>query len=941
MDSFTIVCDKMFVTEDGTSHFIEAMFSEKFALAFDLPEILIRIHPAKKTVFDHLLRENQETTSPLKKNAIKFNVNKSTSGSETISYSRLTNVTPKKIVREIEIENFDFNANPVIRQIDTGSLRIVFCNLPPISFMADTEFDMNDFGSKLLKSSKAKIIWEDRDVFFVSNPYPETIDEIQQFVENYGGGKSRHSTISRDKPVNCKQAIAYLKASDPHSQPSAESITLALESTSFIDHLNTYYVVDEPQGLVFIQDHHLETENISSSTLREIGLKNLRTLFQQEFKVKKMGDVNGIFVDGNFEASGLLIDELWDQQLRSYVSHSFVAAVPSRDVLAFCDSQSIEGIKALKEIIRRVHAETENPNHLLSKDLYQRIDGRWVTFNSEQAEAQKKANDNLQQRLRANADKLCQLVKEKLNVDLNFDAKSFAWSNAYINKLSEKSELKNKESLIQLLAAFSGECFIQSFGGKWITQQAGVVVTIGDRTINPFHLVRLQMDQQLFDHLSIFQLYEAEALRDQTEKQKRTHDAAVIPRLDANTIKKYLLTPPPWIAKDPLKDLFDHVESLLQNGRTVWGTVIQANTSLFEIDPKTGLIGAPAELLYDPRGNCSIEDMLPISNSILQLRSTKVADHDLQFIKDHLNAETTRLFGHAVPASLSSKVLRMSTTWIERSYFPHGVIALPYFPILISSDYPGLVLPVPSAFWSEELKDQWVSRIPISASSQKPQRYIPPAEMAHLGLCSLVEEGATYFIGEKIVQDYEKARLAFEKAALQGNIYAYDWLAKMYDGGFGVQKNAQHAATLRAKAKELIQMKDSNAPRAAANKTQIRMPETALKETGDKLSDDPAHQLFLDGQAFYQGIGQIKSISKARAIWKESAKMGHRDSMYNLGCLYFNGEFTKLNRRLGLAYFEEAAKRGCKESRKIITERRRTLLGIFEWRFRKKNLFEE
>ncbi len=948
MDSFTIACDNMFSTDDNTAHFIEAMFSEKFDLASDLPEMLIRIHPAKKTLFEHLHRENLKERPGSERNVIEFNVNKSSGGIESIPYSRLRGVNPKKVIREVDVDGFDNNANPVIRELDNGSLRIVFCNLPPISYTGDSEFDMNDFGSKLLKSSEARIIWEDRDVFYVSHPIPETIDDIQKFIQNYSGTKNiatATTTInSKSKAPFCERAIAYVKSTLAPTDTSNSLGTVDCNFSQLVDHLVTLYVVDEPQGLVFIQDYHLEAENMSHEALSEIGLQNLRSLFQKELKVKKMGDIFGIFVNHNFEASGLLLDELWDQMLCSLIDNSFVVAVPSRDVLAFCDSQSIEGIKTLQEVVRRTYAEPANPNHLLSQDLYQRIDGKWVKFNPAQIQDQQAEDDHLQQKLRKNADKLRQLVKEKMNVELNYDAKSIGWINSYIDKLSAKDELKNKDSLIQLLAAFSGECFVQNYGGKWSTQQVGVVLRIGDRTIDPFRLVRLQMERQLSDNLSVFNLYEAETVHDPLEKQKRTHAAAEIPGLDAGAVKRYVVTPPPWIAKDPLKKLFDNVENLLQHGRIVWATLIQANRVLFELDPKTGLTGAAAELLYDPTGNTSVEDMLPVSKSILQLHSENVSDPDLNYIKDHLNAEVTRLFGHSVPASLSSKGLKMSSTWIERSYFPHGVIVLPYFPVLISDDFPGLVLPVPSSFWHQDLKDQWLETLPQTTSSQKPQRYVPPAEIAHLHPFSLVEEGTIYLLGNDLPRDYEKAKLAFEKAISQGSTSAYEWLAKIYDDGLGVLKDAEHAAKLREKGMELNQQKkDAETISAKTNnpeESKTQTPEERLKVEIEKNALDPLLQLYLTGVAHYEGIGEVKSVAKARTIWQKGAKLGDRRSMYSLGCIYFFGELDKADRRTGMGYFDEAAKRGCEDSKLLITQRRKTLLGLYEWGFRKKNLID-
>jgi hypothetical protein len=59
-------------------------------------------------------------------------------------------------------------------------------------------------------------------------------------------------------------------------------------------------------------------------------------------------------IKGNFEASVLLLDTVWDISFAKHIKGEFVAAVPARDVLAFGDSSSAETVAELRAIINRL-----------------------------------------------------------------------------------------------------------------------------------------------------------------------------------------------------------------------------------------------------------------------------------------------------------------------------------------------------------------------------------------------------------------------------------------------------------------------------------------------------------------------------------------------------------------------------------------------------------
>jgi uncharacterized protein YtpQ (UPF0354 family) len=78
---------------------------------------------------------------------------------------------------------------------------------------------------------------------------------------------------------------------------------------------------------------------------------------------------------GDFEASLILLDQLWDEHFRQFVSGDYAIAIPARDVLAFCDDDSEEGIGELEQLFARI---APMDDHLISDKLYVRREGKLI-----------------------------------------------------------------------------------------------------------------------------------------------------------------------------------------------------------------------------------------------------------------------------------------------------------------------------------------------------------------------------------------------------------------------------------------------------------------------------------------------------------------------------------------------------------------------------------
>ncbi|WP_454907391.1 DUF1444 family protein [Variovorax gossypii] len=137
-----------------------------------------------------------------------------------------------------------------------------------------------------------------------------------------------------------------------------------------------FYLVDEGRHYAYVNSRDLQEANLSVDALHQVGLQNLAALVNSApgLSLRNQGDYSGLVMGGQFEASLLLLDELWDQTLKSQYHQDVVVTVPARDICAFCDAGSATGVAQLRQIAARV---TSAGDHLLSPLLLIRRSGRW------------------------------------------------------------------------------------------------------------------------------------------------------------------------------------------------------------------------------------------------------------------------------------------------------------------------------------------------------------------------------------------------------------------------------------------------------------------------------------------------------------------------------------------------------------------------------------
>ncbi|MCT8138499.1 hypothetical protein H1D32_12565 [Anaerobacillus sp. CMMVII] len=103
----------------------------------------------------------------------------------------------------------------------------------------------------------------------------------------------------------------------------------------------------------------------------DIAIRNLCSLVESNgLRMHDLeNDCFALLLDGNFEAALVLLDDLWNDTLEQYVHKGYVVAIPSREVIAFCNLNSNTGVEKLKSIISNVW---EHGDYLLMDRLIKR-----------------------------------------------------------------------------------------------------------------------------------------------------------------------------------------------------------------------------------------------------------------------------------------------------------------------------------------------------------------------------------------------------------------------------------------------------------------------------------------------------------------------------------------------------------------------------------------
>lgn len=194
--------------------------------------------------------------------------------------------------------------------------------------------------------------------------------------------------------------------------------------------------------------------------------------------------------------------------------------------------------------------------------------------------------------------------------------------------------------------------------------------------------------------------------------ETREQFGAAVPR-QANRLPAKL-RPPSWCGpSDDLHGAYAHVKRLFLEGQVVWGTLIQANSQLFE----PGSTDCPAMLLfgYDPVLDDEVLAMAEIAHSLFELKDKQHGTPAARRFGEALRDELGRKLNQPLHESLSGGLpLYTTDTMLHRAFMPQGVLAGRTFPLLVHAKLRHSFM-LPHVYWSDRILFEWGALAPPSS----------------------------------------------------------------------------------------------------------------------------------------------------------------------------------------------------------------------------------
>lgn len=143
----------------------------------------------------------------------------------------------------------------------------------------------------------------------------------------------------------------------------------------FSDELVIAYVIDHESTVEYVMRDNLEELGVEQQNLRELAVSNL--LNRLEPRIEE-GDASCAMIvcGGTFESSYAIVDEMIDN-FASQCDGELLAAFPANDMFIFADTGSEEGVATVIATAKHIVENGDNP---LSRELFKRIDGKWVPW---------------------------------------------------------------------------------------------------------------------------------------------------------------------------------------------------------------------------------------------------------------------------------------------------------------------------------------------------------------------------------------------------------------------------------------------------------------------------------------------------------------------------------------------------------------------------------
>lgn len=150
-------------------------------------------------------------------------------------------------------------------------------------------------------------------------------------------------------------------------------------SDSLVGGLIILYAFDLPGHFEYLGQHDCQSLGVDPRDLRKLAVRNLTRRRSKPEILRPSGEVVMLRLDGDLEASLLLVDHLWPQLARG-IAGEVVVGVPSRDVVAVSGTGITGGIETLHWAVDRAWKRQNNPKVPLTRSLIVRREDSWQLF---------------------------------------------------------------------------------------------------------------------------------------------------------------------------------------------------------------------------------------------------------------------------------------------------------------------------------------------------------------------------------------------------------------------------------------------------------------------------------------------------------------------------------------------------------------------------------
>jgi uncharacterized protein YtpQ (UPF0354 family) len=189
---------------------------------------------------------------------------------------------------------------------------------------------------------------------------------LRSLVESARGLDVRGRKPRRDRVVPLIKDDSFFDEVDRGFRPATERL---------VGDLSIVYAFDQPHSLEIMTEVERMGLGVPQNELRALAVKNLRRLVP-EIRHHDSGAGYMLLAGGNFEASLLLLEDLWTR-LAVEVPGELVACAPARDTMLYTGSGIPGGIDSLRQLATRIITEG---NYSLSGTLLRWTGIGWEVY---------------------------------------------------------------------------------------------------------------------------------------------------------------------------------------------------------------------------------------------------------------------------------------------------------------------------------------------------------------------------------------------------------------------------------------------------------------------------------------------------------------------------------------------------------------------------------